>query len=122
MLCECKSFTPQEFALTTPDGVFEVTELLVICAGDKVRGVREAIGGPEAKPFSLFAEEYLQVRGLHRRLIRLHMSEPNAKRMGFVPAYGREGATTWRDWLLTHADERKSRVRTKPLPPGPFNA
>ena len=31
LLCECQSITLHEFALTTPDSVFEVTGLLVIC-------------------------------------------------------------------------------------------
>ncbi len=31
LLCECQSVTLNEFALTTPDGEVEVTELLVIC-------------------------------------------------------------------------------------------
>ncbi len=31
LLCECQSVTLHEFALTTPDSVLEVTELLVIC-------------------------------------------------------------------------------------------
>jgi len=31
LLCECQSVTLHEFALTTPDSVLQVTELLVIC-------------------------------------------------------------------------------------------
>ncbi len=31
LLCECESVALAEYALTTPDSVLEVTELLVIC-------------------------------------------------------------------------------------------
>ena len=31
LLCECQSVTLHEYALTAPDSVLEVTELLVIC-------------------------------------------------------------------------------------------
>lgn len=31
LLCECESVRLHEYALTTPDGVFEVTHLLVVC-------------------------------------------------------------------------------------------
>ena len=31
LLCECESVSLHEYAMTTPDGDFEVTELLVIC-------------------------------------------------------------------------------------------
>ena len=36
LLCECQSAKLHEYALTTPDGVVEVTELLVICVDCKV--------------------------------------------------------------------------------------
>ena len=36
LLCECESIKLHEYALTTPDGVIEVTELLVVCVDCKV--------------------------------------------------------------------------------------
>lgn len=109
-------------AVMQPVDTSDVAAYLVDCLGDDKLGVREDIGGPEAKPFPHFAQEYLAARGLHRHVVRLKMSQATAKRMGFVAAQGRKGAVSWNDWLLAHNDEPKSSVRTKPLPAKPFSA
>lgn len=109
-------------AVMQPVDTADVATYLVACIGDGKRGVREEIGGPEAKPFPCFAQEYLEARHLARRLVRLNKSEAQARRMGFVAAQGRKGFVTWHDWLLAHDDEPKGVVRTKPLPANPFSA
>lgn len=109
-------------AVMQPVDTTDVAAYLVACVSDSKLGVREEIGGPEAKPFPFFAQEYLDARHLSRRLVRLNKSEAQARRMGFVAAKGRKGVVTWHDWLLAHNDEPKGVVRTKPLPANPFSA
>jgi len=105
-----------------PVDTTDVASYLVECLGDGKRGLREAILGPEAMPFPALAREYLASRGLHRRVTGLSLAPEKAERMGFGRVYGRQGSVTWRDWLRTHDDEPKGRVRTEPLAPQPFDA
>lgn len=109
-------------AVMQPVDTTDVAAYLVECLDDGKRGLREAIVGPEAKPFADFAREYLVSRGLHRRVTGLALAPEKAERMGFGALAGRQGSVTWRDWLRTHDDEAKGRVRTEPRPPQPFEA
>ncbi|NDZ13616.1 epimerase [Variovorax sp. WS11] len=108
---------PLPNSVMQPVATTDVAAYLIRCADSPDRGMHDEIGGPEAKPFPVFAQQYLDIRGLRRRLIRLDISEEKARRMGFVAANGCKGSVTWRDWLLGHADEPKGKVRNTPIPP-----
>jgi uncharacterized protein YbjT (DUF2867 family) len=109
-----------------PNGVMDavdtadVAAYLIECIDDGVLGLREEIGGPAALPLSEFARQYLQARRLDRRVIGFELASRTAARAGLVEARGRKGAVMWRDWLATHSDEAKGRVRRTPLPAIPF--
>jgi uncharacterized protein YbjT (DUF2867 family) len=109
-------------AATQPVDTSDVAAYLAECVDDGRLGVREEIGGPEVQTLPDLAREYLAARGLHRRVFRWKVSAERARRLGFVPADGRRGTVTWHDWLATHDDEPKGRVRSRPQPAAPFSA
>ena len=108
---------PLPNSIMQPVATTDVAAYLIRCADSPDRGMRDEIGGPQAKPFPLFAQLYLDIRGLRRRLIPLEMSDEKARRMGFVAANGCKGSVTWQDWLLGHADEPKGKIRSAPTAP-----
>jgi uncharacterized protein YbjT (DUF2867 family) len=93
-----------------PVDTSDVAKYLVSCLSDAKLGVREPIGGPEAKPMSDFARDYLAARSVRRRVFSMPTSATRAARMGLVTVDGFQGSVTWRDWLQTHQDEPKGRV------------
>ena len=71
LLCECQSVTLHEFALTTPDSVLEVTELLVICVDCKATfyeladtHMRPAPASSRRRPISYSARGTTAVQGV----------------------------------------------------------
>ncbi|VTU13453.1 Cholesterol dehydrogenase [Variovorax sp. SRS16] len=98
----------------------DVASYLIECVDDGRLGLREEIGGPAALPLPALAREYLQARGLNRRVIGINVAPRTAARLGFAEARGRKGVTTWREWLAANADEPKGRVRHRPLPATAF--
>ncbi len=111
-----------------PDGVMDavdtvdVASYLIDCMADGRLGLREEIGGPAALPLPELARQYLQARRLNRRVIGFNVAPRTAARLGLAEAHGRRGAITWHEWLATHADETKGRVRHTPLPATAFTA
>ena len=109
-----------------PNGVMDavdtadVASYLIECVDDGRLGLREEIGGPAALPLPELARQYLQARGLNRRVIGFNVAPQTAARLGLAEARGRKGAIPWREWLAANADEPKGRVRRTPLPAGAF--
>jgi len=103
-----------------PVDTTDVATYLAQCTADGRRGVREPIVGPEVMAFPSLARQYLEARGLRRRVLPLKISATRAERMGFTTTAGRHGRVSWREWLQTHDDEPGGRVRTQPLPALPF--
>lgn len=92
----------------------DVAAYLLECVDDRRLGMREEIGGPMPLPLPELARQYLEARGLERRVLALDVAPRTAARMGLVEAHGRRGRIGWRDWLASHADEPRGRVRHVP--------
>jgi len=109
-----------------PNGVMDavdtadVATYLIECIDDRRLGMREEIGGPAPQSLPELARQYLQSRGLERRVLALDVAPRTAARMGLVEAHGRRGRIGWRAWLDSHADEPRGRVRHAPLPARAF--
>lgn len=87
-----------------PVDTADVAARIVECVEQRKPGVLEEIGGPEARPFPHLAQDYLEARGLRRRVLRFRLSDAKARRMGFAATSGRTGSLTWREWLSAHGD------------------
>ena len=87
-----------------PVDTADVAARIVECVEQRKPGVLEEIGGPEAQPFPHLAQDYLEARGLRRRVLRFRLSDARARRMGFAATSGHTGSLTWREWLGTHGD------------------
>lgn len=111
-----------------PDGVMDtvdtadVATYLIECIDDGRLGMREEIGGPAALPLPELARHYLEARQLKRRVIAFDVAPRTAARLGLVEARGRKGTIAWSEWLATHADEPRGRVRHTPLPARAFTS
>lgn len=87
---------------TTPFNPVDTTDVadhIATCAFDGPRGERAEIGGPEDLSVAALAGQYRDVRGLHRRILPISMSETKARGMGFVVSQGVRGRLAWADWL-----------------------
>lgn len=82
-----------------PVDTSDVADHLVRCAFDGTRGERAEIGGPLDLSLVEFARQYLEARGMHRKIIPIHLAEKTARGMGFVVSNGMRGTLSWRDWL-----------------------
>jgi hypothetical protein len=80
----------------------------VTCALDGGHGERAAIGGPEDLDLVVLARQYQDVRGLHRKILPMNISEAKARGMGFVVSHGVRGRLTWADWLQRNPSAARS--------------
>jgi len=83
----------------------DVASYLVQCIDDGRLGMREEIGGPVPLLLPELGRQYLEARGLKRRVLALDVAPRTAARMGLVEAQGRRGTVGWREWLATHGDD-----------------
>jgi len=82
-----------------PVDTSDVADHVVQCAFDGRRGERSEIGGPEDLACTEFARQYLDARGMHRKILPMSLSEQKAHSMGFVVSQGVRGQLSWADWL-----------------------
>jgi uncharacterized protein YbjT (DUF2867 family) len=82
-----------------PVDTSDVADHVVSCAFDGQRGERAEIGGPEDLPLVSLARQYLDARGLHRKILPMTLSDAKARGMGFVVSPGVRGQLCWADWL-----------------------
>jgi len=82
-----------------PVDTSDVADYLLHCAFDGERGVQTEIGGPEDLSLVEFARQYQEVRGTHRTIMPIHLSDKAACGMGFVVSKGVRGTLSWKDWL-----------------------
>jgi uncharacterized protein YbjT (DUF2867 family) len=90
---------PVPTAIFNPVDTSDVAAYLVQCALDGKRGTREEVGGPEDLSCAEFARQYQELRGVHRPILPMRVSERTTRGMGFVVAQGRRGALPWSTWL-----------------------
>jgi uncharacterized protein YbjT (DUF2867 family) len=99
---------PVPTTLFNPVDTSDVADHVVTCAFDGMRGERAAIGGPEDLDLVVLARQYQDVRGLHRKILPMNISEAKARGMGFVVSHGVRGRLTWADWLQRNPSAARS--------------
>ncbi|MBR0824919.1 NAD(P)H-binding protein [Bradyrhizobium manausense] len=90
---------PVPTTLFNPVDTSDVADHIVQCAFDGGRGERPEIGGPDDLSCTEFARQYLDARGMHRKILPMSLSERKARGMGFVVSHGVRGQMSWADWL-----------------------
>ena len=79
----------------------EFARFLVACVTDGQRGERMDFAGPEALTVREMAEQYMEARGLERRIREIGLPEraEHAMTAGNTSPSGHRGTTTWAEWL-----------------------
>jgi uncharacterized protein YbjT (DUF2867 family) len=90
---------PMPRTVFNPVDTSDVADYVAKCAFDGVHGERPEIGGPDDLGCTEFARQYLDARGIRRKILPMSISDQKARGMGFVVSNGVRGTLSWKDWL-----------------------